>query len=77
LEVYSWNLASALASAISAIAIPAIFASTFRRSKAIIAILRRGSYYGCGDMSYIKSGNPQQVWDTLGEVYGQIVRGEW
>jgi hypothetical protein len=35
------------------------------------------SYYGSGYMSYIKSGNPQKVWDTLGEVYGQIVRGEW
>ncbi len=35
------------------------------------------SYYGSGYMSYIKSGNPQKVWDTLGEVYGQIIRGEW
>jgi hypothetical protein len=35
------------------------------------------SYYGSGYMSYIKSDNPQKVWDTLGEVYGQIVRGEW
>ena len=35
------------------------------------------SYYGSGYMSWVKSDNPQKVWDTLGEVYGQIVRGEW
>lgn len=35
------------------------------------------SYYGTAYMSYIRSDNPQKVWDVLGEVYGQIQRGEW
>ncbi len=35
------------------------------------------SFYGTGYMSYIKPDDPQKVWDTLGEVYGQIIRGEW
>jgi hypothetical protein len=35
------------------------------------------SFYGTGYMSYIKPDDPQKVWDTLGEVYGQLVRGEW
>ena len=35
------------------------------------------SFYGTAYMSYIKSDDPQKVWDTLGEVYGQLVRGEW
>ncbi|MCG8605909.1 hypothetical protein MJD09_13070, partial [bacterium] len=35
------------------------------------------SYYGTAYMSYIRSSNPQKVWDTLGEVYGLLKRGEW
>ena len=35
------------------------------------------SFYGTAYMSYIKPDDPQKVWDTLGEVYGQLVRGEW
>jgi hypothetical protein len=35
------------------------------------------SFYGTAYMSYIKSDDPQKVWDTLGEVYGQLVRGVW
>jgi len=34
------------------------------------------SFYGTGYISYIKPDDPQKVWDTLGEVYGQISRGE-
>jgi hypothetical protein len=34
------------------------------------------SYYGTAYMSYIRSDNPQKVWDVLGEVYGEIQRGE-
>jgi len=35
------------------------------------------SFYGTAYMSYIRSDDAQRVWDTLGEVYGQLVRGEW
>lgn len=35
------------------------------------------SYYGTAYMSYIRSDNPQKVWDILGEVYGELQRGEW
>ena len=35
------------------------------------------SFYGTSYMSYIKSDDPQKVWDTLGEIYGKLVRGEW
>lgn len=35
------------------------------------------SYYGTSYMSYIKSDDAQKVWDTLGEVYGMLARGEW
>ncbi len=34
------------------------------------------SYYGNAFMSYNRSDNPQKVWDVLGEIYGQILRGE-
>jgi hypothetical protein len=34
------------------------------------------SFYGTGYMWYIKPDDPQKVWDTMGEVYGQLVRGE-
>jgi hypothetical protein len=35
------------------------------------------SYFGTAYMSYIRSSNPQKVWDTLGEVFGLLQRGEW
>ncbi|MFQ5823354.1 MAG: hypothetical protein ACE5JB_04795 [bacterium] len=35
------------------------------------------SYYGTAYMSYIRSDNPQKVWQVLGEVYGELQRGEW
>lgn len=35
------------------------------------------SYYGTAYMSYIRSDNPQKVWDILGEVYGEILQGSW
>lgn len=35
------------------------------------------SYYGNAYMSYNRSENPQRVWDVLGEVYGELLRGEW
>ncbi|MFQ5708869.1 MAG: hypothetical protein ACE5HO_15540 [bacterium] len=35
------------------------------------------SYYGTAYMSYIRSDNPEKVWDVLGEVYGEMRRGEW
>lgn len=35
------------------------------------------SYYGTEYMSYICSDNPKKVWDVLGDVYGEIQRGEW
>jgi hypothetical protein len=35
------------------------------------------SFYGSSYMSWIKSDNPEKVWDTLGEVYGELQRGDW
>ena len=35
------------------------------------------SYYGTEYMSCIKSDDPQKVWDILGDVYGELGRGEW
>ena len=35
------------------------------------------SYYGNAYMSYNRSENPQKVWDVLGDVYGELQRGEW
>ena len=35
------------------------------------------SFYGTAYMSYIRSDNPQKVWDTLGEVYGELLHGNW
>jgi hypothetical protein len=35
------------------------------------------SYYGTAYMSYIRSDNPEKVWQILGEVYGELQRGEW
>lgn len=35
------------------------------------------SYYGTEYMSYIRSDNPQKVWDILGEVYGKLQHGQW
>ncbi len=35
------------------------------------------SYYGNAYMSYNRSDNPQKVWDVLGNVYGELQRGEW
>jgi len=33
------------------------------------------SFYGTGYMSYIRCGNPQKVWDTLGESYAKLHSG--
>ncbi len=35
------------------------------------------SYYGTSYMSYIRSDNPEKVWDILGEVYGELLNGRW
>lgn len=35
------------------------------------------SYYGTSYMSYIRSENPQRVWDVLGDVYGELREGRW
>lgn len=35
------------------------------------------SFFGTAFMSYIRSDNPQKVWDMLGDVYGKMQRGEW
>ncbi|RMF69722.1 MAG: hypothetical protein D6743_01390 [Calditrichaeota bacterium] len=35
------------------------------------------SFYGTAYMSYIRSDNPKLVWDVLGDVYGELRRGEW
>ncbi|NIR48524.1 hypothetical protein GWO43_08845, partial [candidate division KSB1 bacterium] len=35
------------------------------------------SYFGTSYMSYIWSDNPQRVWDVLGEVYRELLRGSW
>ncbi|MFQ5863730.1 MAG: hypothetical protein ACE5IW_00715 [bacterium] len=35
------------------------------------------SYYGTAYMSYIRSDNPRKVWQVLGEVYGELQRGDW
>lgn len=35
------------------------------------------SYYGSAYMSWVKSEDPDRVWDTLGEVYEEMRRGQW
>lgn len=35
------------------------------------------SFYGNAYMSYNRSDNPTKVWDIIGEVYGELQRGEW
>lgn len=35
------------------------------------------SYYGNAYMSYNRSDSPQRVWDIIGDVYGELQRGEW
>jgi len=35
------------------------------------------SFYGSAYMSWVRSDDPEKVWDILGEVYGELQRGEW
>lgn len=51
-------------------------------SKAVELAYRKGirnfaawSYLGTAYMSYIKSDNPEMVWETLGENYGRMLNG--
>jgi hypothetical protein len=51
-------------------------------TRAIEAAVREGvgnlaawCYGGAGHVSYLKSGDPQRVWDVLGEAYGRLRGG--